>query len=44
MPATMNISSMITGKLFTVSSNTWPGVVIPRMIASMAINPPGCSG
>ncbi len=44
MPATMNISSMMTGKFTSASWNTISGVASPSTIASTASRPPGCSG
>ena len=44
MPATMNISSRMTGKFLSVSCNTISGVASPMMTASSASKPPGCRG
>ena len=44
MPATMNMSSMMTAKLCSASRYTISGVARPRTMASTASKPPGCSG
>ncbi len=44
MPATMNISSRITGRPVSISCWIPAGVTRPMIAASIAISPPGCSG
>ena len=44
MPATMKISSRITGNAAVTSSYTLSGVVSPMTTAWIASRPPGCNG
>ena len=44
MPATMNISNMMTGKFLSASWNTISDDARPITIASTASRPPGCNG